>query len=353
MDSNKDYITLGYAELDALGELDLARHTAIDVNRVCFSELDYDPWDLLRAIKAEMADTPLALTIAGQCLISDRVMADDVVDLFVTEAFDNGIEVFRIFDPLNDPRNLQTAVSAAKRCGAKVYAGMVYAKNPAYSDAFFAGYAAQLAALGADAVWLFSMSDEFSCRETVSAIKAAIAIPLGVTCTSSGISRIAIDAGADFCELDTKEQFSSELSKEMERVSADAGYTPISGSVGSIVEEQARKNLNRGKAYSEVDPRFKELLLGKYGRTPCPISQDLISSVCGGEALVLVRPADLLPPLIDLLSETISPWEDQKEDVLTYALFGEDAIEFFKRRNARRYCLDLPHAHAERGIHTV
>jgi pyruvate/oxaloacetate carboxyltransferase len=158
MDAYKEFITLGYAELDTLGELDYLPYAAVDVTRVCFSELDYDPWDLLRAIRAEMTNTPLALTLAGQCLVSDRILSDDIVEAFVIKAVENGISEFRIYDPLNDPRNLQTAITAAKRCGAKVYAGMVYSKNSAYSPAFFAGYAAQLSALGADGIWLFSMS---------------------------------------------------------------------------------------------------------------------------------------------------------------------------------------------------
>ena len=119
-----------------------------------------------------------------------------------------------------------------------------------------------------------------------------------------------------------------------------------------FVRTEHQKNHNTDD-YSEVTPRFKDLILGKYGRTPCPISQDIISRVCGGEALVLVRPADLIPPALDIIEEKIAAWSEQDEDLLTYALFGEAAVEFFKRRNAIRYSLDLPHAHPEKGIHTV
>jgi pyruvate/oxaloacetate carboxyltransferase len=345
MDEYKEYISLGFSELDTLGQLDYMPYVAVDVTRVCFSELDYDPWELLRAIRSEMTHTPLALTLAGQCLVTDRILPDDVVDAFITRAVENGISEFRIYDPLNDPRNLQTAIAAAKRCGAKVSAGMVYAKNPAYSQAFFAAYAAQLSALGADGIWLFSMSDEFSCRETVTAIKESISVPLGVSCTSPTVSDIAIDADADFYENEVCDFIPAELSDEIECLRESAGYPPLYGFIRDIITEQA--------ANGEASTRFKSLLLGKYGRTPCPISQELISGMCGGEALVLVRPADLLAPVLDEIEEKIAPWSEQDEDSLTYALFGDEAIEFFKRRNAKRYSLDLPHAHAERGIHTV
>ena len=352
MDEYIEYITLGYAELDRLGEVDCRPYAAVDVTRVCFSELDYDPWELIRAIRAQVTQAPLALTLAGQCLTGDRVQPDDVVEAFVAKSVENGISEFRIYDPLNDPRNLQTAISAAKKFGARVYAGMVYAKNSAYSPAFFAGYAAQLDALGADGVWLFSLSDEFACRDLIKTIKESSGLPLGASCATSVISEIALDAGVALYENEACEPVPTEYSVEVERVREDAGSPPLYGFVRDIILEQAEKNHNTDD-YSEVVPRFKDLILGKYGRTPCPISQEIISRVCGGEALVLVRPADLIPPALDVIEEKIAAWSEQDEDLLTYALFGEAAVEFFKRRNAIRYSLDLPHAHPENGIHTV
>ena len=352
MDANKEYITLGYAELDTLGKLNYAPYAAVDVTRACFSELDYDPWELLRAVRAEMTNAPLALTLAGQCLVTDRVMPDDVVDMFVAKAIENGVSELRIYDPLNDPRNLQTAVAAAKRCGAKVYAGMVYSKNPAYSPAFFAGYASQLAALGADGIWLFSMSDEFACRETVTAIKEAVSVPLGVSCASLSVSDIALDSDVDFYENEVCEPLPAEYCCEIERIREDAGYPPLYGFIREIILEQAANNHGK-EVYTEVFPRFRNLLLGKYGRTPCPIRQELVAGLCGGEALVLVRPADNLAPELDVIEDEIAAWSEQDEDALTYAVFRDEAIGFFERRNAKRYSLDLPHAHADKGIHTV
>ena len=125
MQEFKEYITLGYAELDTLDDIDRLPYASLDITQVCFSELDYDPWELIRAIRAQISEKPLALTLAGQCLVTDRVHPDDVVEAFVAKSVENGISEFRIYDPLNDPRNLQTAIKAAKRFGAKVYAGMV------------------------------------------------------------------------------------------------------------------------------------------------------------------------------------------------------------------------------------
>ena len=352
MEEFREYITLGYAELDTLEALDYMPQVAIDITRVCFSKLDFDPWELIRAIRAQITHTPLALTLAGQCLVADRILPDDVVEAFVTQAVENGISEFRIYDPLNDPRNLQTAITAAKKSGAKVYAGMVYAKNSAYSPAFFAGYAAQLASLGADGIWLFSMSDEFTCRDIVNLIKEAINVPLGVSCTSPIISDIALDAYVDFFENELCEPLPAEYSDEIEKVCEDVGSIPLYGFVRNIIVEQAILNQNTD-VYAEVVPKFKDILLGKYGRTPCPISQELVSSICIGEALVLVRPADLIDPELDLIEGKIAAWSEQEEDALTYAIFGDEAIGFFKSRNAKRYCLDLRHSHPEKGIHTI
>lgn len=352
MEEFREYITLGYTELDRLGEVDCRPYAAVDITCVCFSELDYDPWELIRAIRAQLTQAPLALTLAGQCLTGDRVQPDDVVEAFVAKSVENGISEFRIYDPLNDPRNLQTAISAAKKFGARVYAGMVYAKNSAYSPAFFAGYAAQLDALGADGVWLFSLSDEFTCRDLIKTIKESSGLLLGASCATSVISGIALDASADFFENEASEIIPAECSDYIEKVREDAGSPPLYGFVRDIIIEQSMMNQS-GEAYTAVAPRFKDLLLGKYGRTPCPISQELVSAICGGEALVLVRPADLIEPALDLIEDKIAAWIEQEEDVLTYALFGGDAIEFFKRRNAKRYSLDLPHSHPEKGIHTI
>ena len=86
---------------------------------------------------------------------------------------------------------------------------------------------------------------------------------------------------------------------------------------------------------------------------PAPLAPEFVSEICGDEPLVLVRPADLLEPEYDRIREYTAPWLEGEEDILIYALYRGIAIAFFEKRKAKKYALDMPHAHKHRGIHTV
>ena len=111
---------------------------------VCLEKYGSDPWDRLRTIRKAVKKTRLRLLLGGQSLLGCGVYADDVVDYFVERAVDNGIDVIRAYDALNDPRNLESVAAAAGRFGIEFEGAIVYAESPAHSVSFFAGYASLL-----------------------------------------------------------------------------------------------------------------------------------------------------------------------------------------------------------------
>ena len=165
MDKSKRVLNLTHADIETFEKDDFEGYTTIDVTEYCFGELEEDPWDTLRSLRALLKDSRLRLTFGGQALLGYRHYPDEIVDAFVAAAVDNGINAFRIFDALNDARNLETAASAVKKYGAELEIGMVYAESPVHSIPYFAGYASQIAAMGADSLCIIGVSNEFLCRE--------------------------------------------------------------------------------------------------------------------------------------------------------------------------------------------
>jgi len=126
--------------------------------------LNEDPWERLRLIKRAAPKTPLQMLLRGQNLVGYRNYADDVVKAFVRHAADNGVDVFRIFDALNDERNLETAMEAAKQCGKHVQAAVCYSLTeqklggPVYTTEYFVQKALKLQEMGADSICVKDMA---------------------------------------------------------------------------------------------------------------------------------------------------------------------------------------------------
>lgn len=103
----------------------------------CMRFLDEDPWERLRTMKKRMPKTPLQMLLRGQNIVGYRHYADDIVERFVARARENGMDVFRIFDALNDIRNMETAMRAAKKAGGHVQGTVCYTLSPVHSNATF------------------------------------------------------------------------------------------------------------------------------------------------------------------------------------------------------------------------
>ena len=353
MNKSKRVLNLSHEAIETFEKKDFEGYAAIDVTEYCFGELDADPWDTMRSLRALLKESKLRLTLGGQALIGYRHYPDEIVDAFIAASVDNGINSFRVFDALNDARNLETAAASVKKYGGALEIGMVYAESPVHSIPYFAGYASQIAAMGADSVSIIGVTNEFVCRELTEAVIKAVNVPVSLSANCEKIADIAIDAGAKAAEVYVLEAYGEEVAEEADQVRRDAGYPPMVYPISFTVAVQAIRNIYSEKRYETVSEDFKDLILGRFGKLPMAPSPEFIKEICGDEPLVLVRPADLLEPEYDRICEYTAPWFEQEEDILTYALYRGAAIIYFEKRKAKKYALDMPHAHKDRGIHTV
>ena len=175
----------------------------------CIRFLNEDPWERLRSLHKALPNTPIMMLLRGQNLLGYRHYADDVVDAFVKAAADNGVGVFRIFDALNDPRNLKRAADAAKKTGKHVQMAISYATTPYHTIEKYAELAKTYTEFGADSICIKDMSGllkPFEAFDLVKAIKKKTSVPINIhTHATTGLSVAtllkAAEAGADI--LDT------------------------------------------------------------------------------------------------------------------------------------------------------
>lgn len=172
----------------------------------CLRFLNEDPWDRLRTLKKHMPKTPLQMLFRGQNMLGYRHYADDLVEYFVQKSVANGIDVIRIFDALNDIRNLETSIKAAKKeKGAHVQVAVSYTTSPVHNIDYFVKYAKALEETGADSICIKDMAGLLVPYETydlVKALKETVKIPIQVhSHFTAGIADMvmlkAIEAGAD------------------------------------------------------------------------------------------------------------------------------------------------------------
>ncbi len=175
----------------------------------CIRYLGEDPWERIRELKKAMPKTPQQMLLRGQNLLGYRHYADDVVRRFVERAKENGVDVFRIFDAMNDVRNLQTAIKAAKEVEGHAQGTLAYTVSPVHTLDKWVAMAEELADLGCDSLFIKDMAGLLrpqAAYELVTALKKATGLPIAMQChATTGLSTAtyqkAIDAGIDM--LDT------------------------------------------------------------------------------------------------------------------------------------------------------
>ena len=172
----------------------------------CLRFLGEDPWNRLRTLKENMPNTPLQMLFRGQNMLGYRHYADDVVEYFVQKSVANGIDVIRIFDALNDIRNLETSINAAKKeKGAHVQVAMSYTTSPVHNIESFVEYAKKIEAVGADSICVKDMAGlltPYVTYDLVKALKENVKLPIQLhSHATAGIADMvlmkAIEAGAD------------------------------------------------------------------------------------------------------------------------------------------------------------
>ncbi|MFR0079243.1 MAG: pyruvate carboxylase subunit B [Veillonella parvula] len=390
----------------------------------CLRFLNEDPWERLRKLKANLKNTPLQMLLRGQNLLGYKHYSDDVVEAFCNAAVKNGIDRIRIFDALNDPRNMEAAIKYSKT-GAHVQSAMVYTISPVHTTESFLKVAETLVEMGTDSLCIKDMSgllgpadaydlvstfkkrfgelpidlhSHFTCglasttyweaaKAGVDIIDTAISPFAHATSQPATETMIEMFKGTEWdlgLDLDkyiplvdhfrkVKQQIAEEFNlkpasdvipavrryqipggmlsntqnqlnemgmgdrffdvmDEMPRVREDLGYPPLVTPTSQIVGTMAMMNVMMGDRYKMVPNEVKDLVRGKYGQLPGTISDEIRQTIIGDEQPITCRPADLIEPELegyrqDLASKGYNGITD--EDVLTYAMFPEVAINFF------------------------
>ena len=171
----------------------------------CIRYLGEDPWERIRALKQAMPNTRQQMLLRGQNLLGYRHYADDVVDKFVERAAVNGVDVFRVFDAMNDPRNLDRALKAVKANGKLAKGTISYTTSPVHKLQMWVDLAKKIEDLGADSIAIKDMAGiltPYIAYELVSKLKASLSIPIHMQChATAGLSSVAIlkavEAGID------------------------------------------------------------------------------------------------------------------------------------------------------------
>ncbi len=174
----------------------------------CLRFLNEDPWERLRKIKDKAKNTPLQMLFRGQNILGYRHYADDIVEYFVQKSIANGIDILRIFDALNDVRNLECAINACKKEGGHLQATVCYTLSDYHTNEKFVDMAKQLENMGADSICIKDMSGlllPYTAYDLVSKMKQAVKIPIQLhTHYTSGVASMtylkAIEAGVDIID---------------------------------------------------------------------------------------------------------------------------------------------------------
>ena len=408
--------------------------------------LKEDPWDRLRQFKKSFKNTKLQMLFRGQNILGYRHYADDVVEYFVQKSIANGIDIIRIFDALNDMRNLECAVKATNKEHGHAQVAIAYTLGDAYTEDYYIAMAKQIEELGASSICIKDMAGlivPYEATKLVTALKSAVSIPIDLhTHYTSGVGSMtylkAVEAGCDIIDtamspfalgtsqpatevmvetfkgtpydtgfdqnllaeiadyfrpirdnalesgllnpkvmgVDIKtllyqvpggmlsnlvsqlkeanqEDKYYDVLKEVPLVRKDFGEPPLVTPSSQIVGTQAVLNVLAGERYKMVTKETKALLSGEYGQTVKPFDKAVQKKVIGDKKPITCRPADLLEPELQKIEAEITQWKQQDEDVLSYALFPQVALEFFKYRQAQQTGVDVTLADKENQAYPV
>ena len=412
----------------------------------CVRFLNEDPWDRLRYIRKNVKDTKLQMLLRGQNLLGYKHYADDVVEYFVQKSIENGINIIRIFDALNDARNLETAMRACKKEGGHAQGTICYTISPVHTFEQYIKDAKNLVEAGADSICIKDMAGlllPYTAYDLVKALKENISLPIqlhthytagtasmsymkgaeaGVDVLDCALSPFSqgtsqpptesivaalkgtqYDTGLDVAKINEvseifkvvrekylksgllntkvmgvdinaliyqvpggmlsnlvnqmkeagKENQLQDVLNEVPAVREDFGFPPLVTPTSQIVGTQAVMNVIAGERYKMVPKESRDLVAGKYGKTPVAIKQEIIDKILKGEKPITHRPADDIPPALEETKNEMKEYFEQDEDVLTYAMFPKVAKDFFEYRRALKYKLDKELTDMEDKVHPV
>ena len=220
----------------------------------CIRYLGEDPWERLRQLKAAMPNTPMQMLLRGQNALGYRHYADDVIEKFVERCAANGMDVFRIFDAMNDMRNLETAIKATIAVDRHAQGAMSYTISPVHSVDLWVDMAKQLEDMGSHSICIKDMAGllhPYTAEEMVTRIKESCSVPLAIHChATTGLSTAtlmkAIDAGVDM--IDTS----------ISSMSLTYGHSPTETFV-AIMEESERATGMDLELLEEISLYFRDV----------------------------------------------------------------------------------------------
>ena len=391
---------------------------------VCLRFLRENPWERLRQIKKICKKTPLQMLLRGQNVLGYKHYPDDLLDRFVALACTNGVDIFRIFDALNDNRNLEQAIVAVKKYGGHAQGTLSYTISPVHTVKEYVRVAKEQVQMGIDSLVIKDMAGILTpmmSERLVSALYKEIKVPIQIhshmtsgMAISTYVEGVRAGAGAIDCAISVMSGFSSqppvetmlsifdetpyhaqvdrdalrkickhftelapkrmlshhplniidpeilihhipggmisnlrsqleqqdaldrlpEVLEELPRARADLGYPPLVTPTSQIVGVQSVMNVLAGERYSMVPQETKNYVRGYYGRSPAPINPTIKKKILGKEKVITGRPADLLEPMLPQATMEVDPELIKgEEDIISYCLFPEPALEFFKWRN--------------------
>ena len=415
----------------------------------CLRFLNEDPWDRLRKLRKAMPNTKLQMLLRAQNLLGYKHYADDVVDEFVKKAIQNGIDIIRIFDALNDPRNMESAMKSCKKYGGICEAAFSYTTSPVHTNEYFVNLAKKLEDMGADIICIKDMAGillPYNAYDLVKELKAVLkpetmvhlhthqtagtgnltylkAIEAGVDIIDTALSPLAngtsqpatesmvaalqgtqYDTGLDLNKLNECTEYFKGVAERLKKdgwltdkslatdvkaliyqvpggmlsnlvgqlkkmnaldkfdqalaevpaVRKDLGYPPLVTPTSQIVGTQAVFNVIMGERYKMITAETKGVLRGEYGQLPATTNPEVVKKALGENPdIITCRPADLLKPELEKFREECKEFIQQDEDVLSYALFPQVAMNYFKYRQANNIKIDREFGDTMKGIQPV
>ena len=392
----------------------------------CIRYLNEDPWERLRALKKAMPNTRQQMLLRGQNLVGYKHYSDETVSLFIQKSAENGIDVFRVFDALNDFNNIEFALKQVKENGKHAQGAMAYTTSPVHNLETWLDYAKKVEDSGADSFAIKDMAGilkPYDAFELVTALKDKLSIPIHMQChATTGMSTAsnlkAIEAGID--NIDTsissmsmtyghsatetlvsmfsdreadlgldinllgeisdyfrviREKYSEfegslkgvdstmlikqvpggmlsnlesqlktinqqdkleKIKDEIAKVREDFGYPPLVTPVSQIIGAQSLLNVTENSKYGSLTSETKKLVLGAYGKLPGKVKEEIVKKASEDppEQEDERKLEEIAEELKTICSKNNLPdLSDNTESLLTYTLFSNTAVNFFKERN--------------------
>jgi oxaloacetate decarboxylase alpha subunit len=392
----------------------------------CIRYLNEDPWERLRALKKAMPNTRQQMLLRGQNLVGYKHYSDETVSLFIQKSAENGIDVFRVFDALNDFNNIEFALKQVKENGKHAQGAMAYTTSPVHNLETWLDYAKKVEDSGADSFAIKDMAGilkPYDAFELVTALKNKLSIPIHMQChATTGMSTAsnlkAIEAGID--NIDTsissmsmtyghsatetlvsmfsdreadlgldinllgdisdyfrviREKYSEfegslkgvdstmlikqvpggmlsnlesqlktinqqdkleKVKDEIAKVREDFGYPPLVTPVSQIIGAQSLLNVTENSKYGSLTSETKKLVLGAYGKLPGKVKEEIVKKASEDppEQEDERKLEEIAEELKTICSKNNLPdLSDNTESLLTYTLFSNTAVNFFKERN--------------------